>query len=119
MVVSFVLLSTCCLRQEYNATTLLEGKKLSRTEMQAILVVNMMSPAARQCLEYHWSAYKPATSGVTVSRIDAIHDSITSSHDECCAFIKNVLLLTADKIECVINHHVGVFNNKLNKDVRA
>lgn len=119
MVVSFVLLSTCCLCQEYNATTLLEGKKLSRTEMQAILVVNMMSPAARQCLEYHWSSYKPATSGVTVSRLGAIHESITSSHDECCAFMKNVLLPTADKIECVINHQVGVFNNKLKKDVRA
>ena len=119
MVVAFVLLPTCCLCQEYNATTLLEGKKLSKTEIQAILVVNMLSPAARQCLEYHWGAYKPAQSGVTVSRLGAIYELITSSHDECSAFMKKVLLPTAENMECVITHQVGVFNNKLKKDVCA
>ena len=79
--------------------------------MQVLLNMN---EATYDNLSYHWQVYKPANSGVTVTRlasfVEAFQQKPRNTENQCS---KQVLTPSAEKLEAAVMHDIGVFNYNL------
>ena len=79
--------------------------------MQVLLNMN---EATYDNLSYHWQVYKPANSGVTVTRLasllEAFQQKPRNPENKC---FEQVLAPSAEKLEAAIMHDIGVFNYNL------
>ena len=99
---------------------MLQGKRISQAEISCINVLLAMSPEGNAALAYHWQNFKPANSGVTISRLAALEEaSKMRPRDSSNALFSEVLQPTGAKLEAVVLHEIGVFCANLKNAARS
>ena len=99
---------------------MLQGKRISQAEVSCINVLLAMSPEGNAALAYHWQNFKPANSGVTISRLAALEEaSKMRARDTNNKVFEEVLTPTPAKFEAVILHEIGVFCSNLKSAARS
>ena len=85
-------------------------------ELAAIQVLLDMNAPTFDAIGFHWQIYKPAQSGLTISRLAQFLEAfLTTGQND---LFKEIFSPSMAKLEAAVNHQLGFFAYNLTQAVR-